>query len=286
MSDMPKPAAEISEDDAEGVVAEIYRDIRARLDVALVPLVYRQMAVTPSMLEWCWAVLSPLHESNAAIEMGQRVLAVVEPSPLQPVTPAMLDALDLSAYAVSAIRDTLASFSRTNPSNLVSLGALHTLLETDHAHEVETSALSAAVAIRSQRTLPPLLPMLEPDALAPHVVALIRELSAVGIDADDVMPSVWRILARWPAYLALAKVQVEALNDVGWLQAQMERTRKAAHCAWKLLAAEMVAPVSALDEPTRQSLIEITSAFVGARLIHMVPVVRALESTFWSLDRT
>jgi hypothetical protein len=271
--------SEIPEREAEGVVAEIFLDIRERLGVALVPLVYRQMAVMPSMLEWCWPVLAPLYESGVALEMGQRVLAAVEPAPLQPVTPAMLGALGLNVDAVSAIRNTLASFSRTNPSNLVSLGALRTLLEPGHADPVDMRALPASVPFERERPAQTLLPMLEPEEMTTHTVDLIRQLSAVGLDGVGSLPSVWRILARWPAYLALAKVQLESVHAAGWLEAQMERVRWAADCTWKLTAAEVTPPASALDDVTRERLLEIASAFSGAELIRMVPVVRALQNT-------
>lgn len=278
MSDEPEPSAEIPEREAEGAVEEIYLDIRERLGVGLVPLVYRQMAVMPSMLEWCWPLLAPVYESGTAFEMGRRVLAVVEPSSLQFVTPAMLDALDLDSDAVSAIRTTLAIFGRTNPSNLVALGALRTLLEPEHAHEVDMRALPAPVPLERERPMQTLLPMLEPEEMTTHTVDLIRQLSFDGLDGVGSLPSVWRILARWPAYLALAKVQLESVHAAGWLEAQMERVRRAAHCTWKLAAAEITPPASVLDDATRERLLEIASAFSGAALIRMVPVVRALQN--------
>jgi hypothetical protein len=279
MSDEPKPLAELPECEAEGAIAEIYLDIRKRLGVALVPLAYRQMALTPSMLEWCWMALASLYESGTALEMGRRVLAVVEPSSLQPVTPAMLDALDLDSDAVSAIRTTLVSFGRTNPSNLVALGALCTLLEPEHAHEVDMRALPAPVPLERERPMQTLLPMLEPEEMTTNTVDLIRQLSFDGLDGVGSLPSVWRILARWPAYLALAKVQLESVHAAGWLEAQMERVRRAAHCTWKLAAAEITPLAPVLDDATRERLLEIASAFSGAALIRMVPVVRALQNT-------
>ena len=50
------PVVAVTEQNAEGQVAEIYQDIRATLGVPVVNLIWRHLATFPGALEWSWAL--------------------------------------------------------------------------------------------------------------------------------------------------------------------------------------------------------------------------------------
>ena len=58
------PVVAVTEQNAEGQVAEIYQDIRATLGVPVVNLIWRHLATFPGALEWSWASIKPLYEEN------------------------------------------------------------------------------------------------------------------------------------------------------------------------------------------------------------------------------
>ena len=63
---MPTTMREISESEATGIVAQVYRDIREVQGLAIVNLIWRRLAVRPEALEWAWSAARPLYESGAA----------------------------------------------------------------------------------------------------------------------------------------------------------------------------------------------------------------------------
>ena len=58
------PVVAVTEQNAEGQVAEIYQDIRATLGVPVVNLIWRHLATFPGALEWSWTSVKSLYEEN------------------------------------------------------------------------------------------------------------------------------------------------------------------------------------------------------------------------------
>ena len=58
------PVIAITEQNAEGRVAEIYQDIRFTLGVPVVNLIWRHLATLPGALEWSWASVKPLYREK------------------------------------------------------------------------------------------------------------------------------------------------------------------------------------------------------------------------------
>ncbi|BBK31568.1 hypothetical protein EDC65_0372 [Stella humosa] len=248
------PVPAVREVDATGPVAAIFADLRATLGVPLVNLVWRHLATMPAALDWCWSSVKPLYASGAvAGEMGRMHARMVLPDvPRLPA--AALRAVGLDATAEGNVAAMLRSYDRGNSMNLLAFMAMLARLD------------GAPAGTAPQRAdLPPLagdlLPLLDLARMEPPVAELAVALNRIGqpggVDGP-ILASLYRHLAHWPAYMALAWTVLEPLDRRGDLAAAIATTRSAAQAGGRALLAEMPA---ARDEPGPEA-----RAFVRAGL--------------------
>ena len=75
------------------------------------------------------------------------------------------------------------------------------------------------------------------DALDPEVAALVEELNAFGEDTEpQLIASMYRHLAYWPAYLALVRTMLAPLQRKGGSNALTHSTRALGHAHGAMLA--------------------------------------------------
>ncbi len=85
--------------------------------------------------------------------------------------------------------------------------------------------------------IPELPPM---DALDPEVAALVGELNSFGEDTEpQLIASMYRHLAYWPAYLALVRTMLAPLQGQGRLNALTLSTRALGHAHGAVLASQL-----------------------------------------------
>jgi hypothetical protein len=58
------PVPAVPENEATGVIAGIFGDIRDTLNVEVVNLIWRHLATMPEALEWVWSALKPLYTGS------------------------------------------------------------------------------------------------------------------------------------------------------------------------------------------------------------------------------
>ena len=220
----------IPEDEAAGIVKDIYADMRAVLGIPVVNLIYRHIATLPGCLEWSWATLRPLYASGAIGRSAQRLAARVALPPLPRLSPAVLAAVGVNPESIRAVLRTLDTYNRANPMNLIALTVLLAYMEGRVSPRAKTgrsvAPRDAPVAAPAQPddALPPLLAV---ERMPPDTAALVRELAAIGVEEGDVaMPTLWRHLAHWPGYLALALTLLRPLEANGWLGEAIEALRQ------------------------------------------------------------
>jgi len=195
--------AELTEDEASGQIAEIYGEIRRLWAVPYVSSLQRHLATKPGWLEWTWGALGPAFLSGRAQTAGWRVAASLN-LPAMPAMQAMpaasLQRLGVDAASQRIIVEVCAGFVRVAPVNLMFAGLLRHLLNGGQP------AGPANPGAPTDDWQPP-----APVAVLPamiDVASLDREAQAIllrlGTDVDGTpfVPGLYRILARWPAYLA------------------------------------------------------------------------------------
>jgi hypothetical protein len=77
---------EVSEKDATGIVADIYQDIRVRLGLPMVNLIYRHLATNPELFEMVWSTVAQLLDEGDITKtvtpyMGTMKATWIEPIP-------------------------------------------------------------------------------------------------------------------------------------------------------------------------------------------------------------
>ena len=254
----------LPESEAAGAAAALYADIRDVLGVPVVNLVWRRLAFFPGALEWAWGAARPLYAGGAADAAAAEIRARTPLPDLPPWPCGMLSAMGLGAAETGAVLRVLASYDRGNRLNLAALGALLLALEGAPAGgSVPAAGGGARAAVEG--ALPPLPAM---EALSPDVRALVLALNELGNGGDTVVASLYRHLACWPGYLALAWVQLAALDRDGRLAAAVAAGAGAAREA----SAGLVGGLDLPAEPPPPAVRETVGQFVAGPIARMTPV--------------
>ncbi len=255
----------LPESDATGAAAELYADIRDVLGVPVVNLIWRRLAFFPGALEWAWGAARPLYASGAADAAAAAIRARTPLPDLPPWPREMLAAVGHDDADRTAILRMLASYDRGNRLNLAALGALLQALEGAPADGSAPAASASAARAAVEGELPPIPAM---DALSPEVQGQVLALNRLGNSGDTVVASLYRHLAYWPGYLALAWVQLAALDRDGRLAAAIAGGAEAAREA----SAGLVGGLDLPAEPPPPAVADAVGQFVRGPIARMTPV--------------
>jgi hypothetical protein len=111
---MSDPVPAMPEAAASGEIAEIFADIRGVLGVAVVNLIWRHLATIPRALPWAWGTLRPLCVDGTITADTAALHGDLDLPWLPPFPPEVLAAAGLLDRDISAIRNVLAAYARTN----------------------------------------------------------------------------------------------------------------------------------------------------------------------------
>jgi len=189
--------AELSEDAAQGPIAEIYGEIRRLWAVPYVSSLQRHLATRPGWLEWAWAALGPAFLSGQAQTASWRVAADLDLPTLQPLTTAALRNLGVAAADEKVIAEVCAGFVRVAPVNLMFSGLLRRLLNGERP----AGPSPAAVIWQPPKVLPALPRLVDIAAADADLRAVLLQLGT-DVDGTPFVPGLYLILARWPDYIA------------------------------------------------------------------------------------
>ena len=209
------PVPAIPEADATGDVAALYADIRATLGVPVVNLIWRHLATFPNGLPWAWEALKPLYASGVIGAEAAALRSRLEVPALAGHTKPTLVAAGLSENDLNGINTILQSYERSNAMNMVAIGALIAQLDDVTGDRPKTpTSPPTHHETTIDGTLPTLLTL---DSMTPAVRALVEDLNRLG-NRDEILASMYRHLAHWPAYLALLHVLIAPVHTSGQLE--------------------------------------------------------------------
>jgi hypothetical protein len=203
---MSDPVPAITESAATGEIAEIFADIRQVYRVGVVNLIWRHLATFPQALPWVWQSVRPLYV-DGTIEREAAVLRASIAVPDFPAFPAsVIAAAGLGEHDLNQIRTILAAYDRTNAMALIALSAVGCKIAGMPVDGDGDGAIASGselpLAPPPELRLPPLLSLSE---LLPATAELVLTMNRIGAQRDDaILASMYRHLAHWPAYLALA----------------------------------------------------------------------------------
>jgi hypothetical protein len=276
------PVPAITEAGATGEIAAIFADIRLVLGVDVVNLIWRHLATIPGALPWAWGMLRPLY-ADGSIAAEAAALHGDLDLPRLPSFPAeAFAAVDLCADDISTIRNVLAAYDRTNAMALVALSALLRRLEE------APPALDAASSHHTDvpHELPPLilLPSLPSIAeLSPTTAELVLILNRLGTRRENaILASMYRHLAYWPAYLALAWTLIAPLDADGTLDRLIAHAvKKGRERSARLVVRLHVPSAGPIDLALSTAIRSAIEPFTGdviAKMVVICAVLRAATS--------
>jgi hypothetical protein len=243
----PPYLPEVPEGEADGLVAQLYEDIRRVLGLPLVNLVYRRLAVEPGQLESVWSRLRP-NLADQAVDEGAEALVGLASIDVPRLSPASLRVLGLPPDALGDVASTLDAYNDANPRNLIALLALlHGVAGTGRPRPVSRGAAARR-----------LLPQASLTSLDEPVRELLDEMArAVTPHGEQILvPSLFRHLAQHPGVLALAWSAVRpAVEGRAVARRANVVARRAAD-----LAAALPHPVEAAADPDTTAVLR---RFVG-----------------------
>ena len=268
------PVPAITEGDATGEIASIYKDIRATTGVPVVNLIWRHLATMPGALPWTWGALRPLYAADtvasaAAHLRGQLALPAMEIWPTS-----VLESAGLNQTDRESIGRILSSYDRSNAMNLVALAALQAHVRG----QVDTTPLpNTDPGGNIQGDLPFLLTL---DQMTPATADLVYRLNAIGDPNHKVIASMYRHLAHWPAFLALVWERLAPLAADGRVDSIIADNL----VTGRNVASRLAAQIPALENtPSPEVLAQINEAldlFIQFAIGRMVPLGSLLCRSF------
>jgi hypothetical protein len=255
--------AEVSEDAAQGLVAEIYEDIRTVLGLPLVNLVYRHLAVEPRRLEAAWRQLRP-NLTDEASDTGAEALLAKAVVDAAPIPSAALRTVGVGSVELAQAAAVLDAYNQANPRNLIALRAL--LVGVPGTGSPRPSAPRPAPV--------PLPGLASLDGLDEALRALLDEMAgAVAAKGEErLIPGLFRHLAHSPGLLALAwTVLRPAVVGRSVARAANVVARQAAG-----LAAGLPHPVEATPDPETAAVVRRFTETIPRMLVVGVTLRRSL----------
>ncbi len=272
------PVLAIAEIDATGDTAALFTDIRTTLGVPVVNLVWRHLATIPGALPWAWTSLKPLYENNAIASEAETLSAGIDLTSNNVSAPALsmatLSAAGLSRSDLDRITMVLRSYKRSNSMNIIAVDTLRSCLE-GHGQ----GSLVAPSTISSQPnpisgTMPKIL---SPDEMSFNTRALVEALNNFG-DRRDVLPTMYRHLAHWPAYLALVHVLLAPHHASGHLETLIVSILSDSRARSGRLCTTSPTPVPVLDASVRDDVLAALTAFAEGPLCKMIAIVSVIRA--------
>jgi hypothetical protein len=278
---MSDPVPAITESAATGEIAEIFADIRQVYRVGVVNLIWRHLATFPQALPWVWQSVRPLYV-DGTIEREAAVLRASIAVPEFPAFPAsVIAAAGLGEHDLNQIRTILAAYDRTNAMALIALSAVGCKIagmpvDGDGAGAI-ASGSELPFAPPPELRLPPLLSLSE---LLPATAELVLTMNRIGAKRDDaILASMYRHLAHWPAYLALAWTMLAPLAAGTRLDGLIAHAIAQARASARRMIGRLPPPPSALAPAVRADVSRALDRFTGDVIPKMVVIGALLRRT-------
>jgi hypothetical protein len=275
---MSDPVPAITESAATGEIAEIFADIRQVYRVGVVNLIWRHLATFPQALPWVWQSVRPLYV-DGTIEREAAVLRASIAVPEFPSFPAsVIAAAGLGEHDLNQIRTILAAYDRTNAMALIALSAVGCKI-ADMPVDGDGGIASGSelpFAPPPELRLPPLLSLSE---LSPATAELVLTMNRIGAKRDDaILASMYRHLAHWPAYLALAWTMLAPLASGARLDDLIAHAIAQARASARRMIGRLPPP-STLAPAVRADVARALDRFAGDVIPKMVIIGALLRRT-------
>jgi len=284
------PIPALIESSASGQMAVLFDDIKQTLKVPFVNLVWRHLATIPQALPCVWTLVKPLYSSqsfNAAADALCRLDALQ--SLIRPVPEYVFQTCALSASDLTEVREMLSHYNHANARALLALSmagqVLTAYIQTTglrdadpcsnniEAQDVEQEKSSAPEAgFVTSRRLPAL------NELSAPIRLMIAELNRFGFTGQtQIVASLYRHLAYWPAFLTIAWSSLRPLDRDGTLTQEASATRQKAR-QWATANLSQLPSVCALSIVDAEHALKGIEDFTNHAICRMVVMGIAMRA--------
>jgi hypothetical protein len=269
---MSDPIPAVTEAGATGEIADIFADIRHVYQVGVVNLVWRHLATFPGALPWVWQSVKPVYVDGTIKREAVALRASIALPDLPLFPKAALAAIGLSEGDVEQIRAVLAAYDRTNVMALIALSAVEckiagTCGEHDSAAAERTEAPASSQA---KLILPSLLSLAE---MSPETAELVVTINRLGSQRDaQILASMYRHLAHWPPYLALAWTIIAPLDADTRLDDAISDALAKARASGCRIAPRLLTPSLTLAHAVRADVSHALDCFTSDLIAKMVVI--------------
>ncbi|MCJ2023998.1 hypothetical protein [Methylobacterium sp. J-067] len=269
------PIPAIREEDAQGETATMFADLRASLGVPFVNLIWRNLATIPGGLAWTWTLVKPLYASQDLAAAAADLRGMVRLPDLEPVPGHAWDAAGLEAEARTTILGLVANYNHANSLNFLAMLVARSVLRGEGEGQDAPASAAVPAAPAPPEPTPRLLAMSE---LSPPVLRLVQDLDGFGrLGDNEAIASLYRHLAHWPPYLAMARTALLPLHRSGFLAAEQRRLIEAGqrHAVGLVRHA---ARVPTLETEATGRALPVIEAFTRLMIGRMIVMGTALQT--------
>jgi hypothetical protein len=267
----------IAEGDATGDIAALYEDLRGTLGVPFVNLIWRHLATIPGGLAWAWTLTKPLYVSGELDRLSSKTSALVSLPSLASLPDCVWESAAIDLNARQTIAAMIESYNHANGVNFLALLTAVSVLRDG----LPASSRSRPVPAVSRHSLPtPQLPPLPGlSDLPPHVLALVRRLDELGrLGPSEAVASLYRHLAHWPVFLAIAYAALAPLHRNRELAAAQEQVIAFGREKCAGLAGLASPALPALTPDARSAVLRALDEFTRLMIGRMIVMGKAMRT--------
>lgn len=276
MTTSPDALPELAEADAPASVKAVYAGLRDGAASPIAALIWRHIATHPGVLEECWVPLEPLFASGQLPEAAWRIAREAIPHQLLPrIEPRAQRLLGITQDDAATIGAVAEAYNRANPVNLLGLLTLLTRLSMDGPSAAAPPAARWSPPPAITRSMPRMTP---PTEMSADVRWLLNDLGFGDRSRlDAVVPSLYRHLTGWPAYLSVLHIALAPRFRDGTMADYTSRLERAV-AAEATAFARQIRPVAKLgDMPELQATMR---RFTSGTIPTMIVVGHAIAEQF------
>jgi hypothetical protein len=123
--------------------------------------------------------------------------------------------------------------------------------------------------------MPPLIPL---EDMPTHVRELVLAINKIG-DREEILPSMYRHLANWPSFLALAYLILVPIAEKGELEAKIKLGLKLAYISGLDINHSIPTPGNTMSRAAQSQTKEALRKFVNGPIGKMTAIVPVITSS-------
>ncbi len=272
----PGALPELMDADAPASVKAVYTGLRDGSASPIAALIWRHIATHPGVLEECWESLGPLLTSGQLPETAWRIARETTPEQLLPrIEPRAQRLLGITQDDAATIGAVAEAYNRSNPVNHLGILTLLARLSIDAPPATAPSAARWSPPPAITRSMPRMTPPTEMSADVRWLLNDFRFGDRSQLDA--VVPSLFRHLTGWPAYLSVLHIALAPRFRDGTMADHATRVEHAMAAEATTLALQIRPTLKLADMPELQATMRrLTGGFIPM----MIVIGRAIAEQF------